>query len=363
MKKISTHVWKLADPYEFKNGWPCIIEGNSTLFLLDVGWGWEVDFKKVRSFKDNSPSYELEIEVAGHLKSILDCAVQLGKPVNNIILTHSHMDHSANIKIINQTYNTINEYYRRKGLFNGDIIHPRLIHHRLFPQGKYQCRHYPSMKISKRENSKIDGLNFTFIPTPGHSIKDEDISILLHDDKILFCGDICQPLGASYNQVDDGSPTPIPHHFQCDKVMDSLKLLMKEDFDVLQTGHGKTFQKKPGLNALEVAFETLRRMQSISSWVSRKNPDMTEEEICNLVFTKISRERRFPRSKSEHRKMNYRYGKTDFERYDLPTIMNMLNIIREQKFQQKKNYGSKPYENKYRKPRLKKSVKTRSFQK
>ncbi|MBI4439161.1 MBL fold metallo-hydrolase [Candidatus Woesearchaeota archaeon] len=256
------------------------IEGENSLIIVDPGYDAAVSKTK----KGTS------VEELTELSRIR------GKPIEYIILTHSHSDHTANLP-----------FYV--------MLRPRAV------IGHYRNRCGPGWKINRTTTQKLDGVELELIPTPGHSSAGDDISVYLPQKKILLPGDLCQPQGEDYRNADNVSP--VPFFSDGNRYLHSLEALLAKDFHLMITAHGDIYDAHRGRKALEVTRQTVTRIRDLATKLKRENPDETLDKIALWVYDTIAYERSFDPEALEARKKGNKHG-NDFTRYDKPGIDSFL---------------------------------------
>lgn len=273
MKKITPNVY-LADVYEPNK--PAIIEGSS-LIAVDPG----------------SDNPEDARSALNQIKALSDA---LNKPVSHVIITHTHPDHSAN------TPHYVHAF------------RPEIIAHQNCPM------EFSNMnRISDEIKTSIADMDIHIIPSPGHSDIDDDISIFVDEDKLLFCGDLAQPQGRDYHQASAYSPVP----FFCDgdKYLDTLGRLLELPIEYLLTGHGSVLKGYAAPHALDLTMTVLLRMRSLAEKLVGEHQEIPALTICEWIFDTIAWERKFEKKLAEKRKtLKQNNGRTRYEEFDLPGI-------------------------------------------
>jgi len=232
-----------------------ILEGKNSLTIIDPGDD-AYDGKKV---KKESPTLH-RVEELSHY---------LGKPLTHVILTHGHLDHSAN-------YFALKKVYEKKGKKLRLIAHSK-------------CSIKPHIGFDKRSRFSLGGRKYEIIPTPGHSKQGDDISIYLPDDKFLYIGDNAQPHGKTYESCDSFSC--VGPYWNGDQFLKGLCDLLELEFDAMQTGHGWWLEGKEAYNALRVTKQVVERTRDLSKKLVNEHPTKPWTKICEWVYRTIAHER------------------------------------------------------------------------
>ncbi len=189
-------------------------------------------------------------------EDVLRLSKQTGKQVKYVFLTHSHWDHTHNVKFFKKKFPAM------------EIINSGT-----------------KKKFNKTTRMKLGNSVYTIMPTPGHSPSGNDICIYLEEKKILFTGDTCQPQGPDYHHTDFS--TPVPYYHDGDAFIKSLKKLLKLEINHVITGHGTVFHK----SALEVTLHATERIKELT--MAAKNSRTNNYMICKSIFEQVSKERNF----------------------------------------------------------------------
>jgi glyoxylase-like metal-dependent hydrolase (beta-lactamase superfamily II) len=264
----------------FVSGTTLGIEGDHSIAIVDPGWH------------------------TGSFEEVLKLSRDTKKQVTDVVLSHAHNDHM---------YNLMNYVPSFPGMRL--IVSPNSP----FAGGKNVETCFDG------EVRRIADVDFTFMYTPGHSAKGDDISVHFAFDRFLFCGDLAQPQGESYECATYVSPVPF-YHCGSD-YLDSLDYLLAKDFRLLITGHGGILGEASGRNWLKVTKKTVERTQDIAKRLTSENPLKSDAEIADWVFNTIAYERAFgDTSKRLVRGTEREYS--DYELYDLPGIINWVKLSR-----------------------------------
>ncbi len=265
--------------------WGCglmaIVEGPSSFVVIDPGY----DAAQAQAVTGTS--------VAG-LVDLCDGAV---KPVEYVILTHHHWDRVYNLRVLEQFW-----------------PHLRVVAHARTP-----LSHPGLMRIDHQTELALDEVAVALIPAPGHSELGDDLAVLLYETRVLLCGDVWQPQGASYEHAGALSPVPFYHHGRA--YLDSLARLAGLGFDVLRTGDGVTVDRAAALSGFEVTRRVVLRTQEVALEALAELPGAELDEMCWWVFERVAAERGWSPADVLARRSAETYpGAGDYERFDRPGI-------------------------------------------
>jgi hypothetical protein len=59
------------------------------------------------------------------------------------------------------------------------------------------------------------------------------------------------------------------------------------------TGHGKIYRGKSAKNALNITLKTVLAMKHAALKLMKQTPKMTDEELANIIFERVSEKRNF----------------------------------------------------------------------
>lgn len=307
---------RIADTV-YVSGMTGIIEGERSLLLIDPGFEAAIrppaDPKGGRAGgrgpqgeqgRPGGPGDELG-PGAGSVAEISALAKKLGKPVGHIIVTHSHADHIAYLP----------DYIR---IAEAEGTPFRLVAHAATP-----LDHDETLLVSRPARRTLDGVPIQFVPCGGHSQEQDELAVYLPEPGILFCGDQCQPQGASYLRCE--GPTPVPLFYEGRRYIDSLEALDAIPFRILQLGHGYTLDEAAGHNAFAVTLQVVRRIEVLAHKLTAENPGQAPETVCEWIFDTIAFERGFDKGRGEWRKRHRFLGdRTEYQLFDRPGIASFV---------------------------------------
>ena len=215
-----------------------------------------------------------------------------------VILTHGHLDHS----------------------------YSAFIYKMLFKEYSIICAHSRSSyevdkKLEDGETLDLGDLELEIICTPGHSFDLDDISIYVKEDKVLFCGDVCQPQGLSFEKAD--WPSPVPFFCWLNQYKASIEKLLQFDFEVLQGGHKATYYQNEGIKALKITLEVVNFMEELAKKLTEEHPNQSVETIASWIYDTVAYKRNFDARIAEARKVS-----GDYHRYDFPGIKAIIGRFR-----------------------------------
>lgn len=157
------------------------------------------------------------------------------RPINQILLTHHHEDHTGNAKALLEKYGFDNLGKKRETfrLYASHKTIPFITEGFGYPINFYQKMLFGLTQMLNAQDitpfehlEEIHTLKYTFTPiyTPGHST--DHFAFLEKNEGWLFSGDIYV-----------GNVKIMRHNENLYQIIDSLKSLMKYDFDALFCAH------------------------------------------------------------------------------------------------------------------------------
>ncbi|KKI90657.1 metallo-beta-lactamase [Bacillus sp. SA1-12] len=173
-----------------------------------------------------------------HAENILRVARDIGKPINNIILTHAHHDHIGGLDKIKQLipHSTVYISRREAPLMYGDISLNE-------NEPKTQIRGiFPKKIISKadillQDGERIGSLLALF--TPGHT--PGSMSFIDTRNNTLIAGDAFQTIGglAVAGQMRPSFPFPAKGTWNNEIALESARKIQDSNPSILAVGHGE----------------------------------------------------------------------------------------------------------------------------
>ncbi len=255
--------------------------------------------------------------VGSSVEEVIKISHALNKPISHIVYSHYHGDHVGNIPFYLKRISTqVKLVSHSNSPVPNQFLAVRLV------------KQEDITSVYQTQNYKWDSIELQIIPTPGHSFQSDDISVFLPKEKILCVGDIWQPQGKSYESSDGVSP--VPFFFYGDDYIRSLLLLKQYDFNTLITGHGDILSNEEGRTGLQITEQTLFRMQALAKEFCHKYPKEVAENICELVYNAIVKERNFNPQIAHQRKQFQQQKKSDYEIYDRPGLKYFVHQAQEQ---------------------------------
>ncbi|MBN2384486.1 MBL fold metallo-hydrolase [bacterium] len=308
MRELFPRLFQSGYEHEYGIGWCYLIVGETSLIMVDPGFGWH--FRPGTGLKTTPAGNMVRSEslITPNLLDLLLFSQSMKKTIRYCLLTHSHSDHTQNMELLMQKSDEINSYFNQK-----------LVDFQLIVHQNSAFRRPVFKRIENTVELDLEGHVLEFVPTPGHSSTQDDMSIFMKEQSILFCGDLCQPQGRDYHICE--GPSPIPFFCNGDLARNSLKKLMTYDFHCLLTAHGYQYNRTDGLNALRLTHALLERIDTLSQTLSQEHPNEHPDHLSLWVYDTITHERQFNREKAEFRKVHFdRNGISDFQKYDKITI-------------------------------------------
>lgn len=258
-----------------------VIEFEKALILMDPGFDCARISWKEALKKEGNTVYNL-----------VGLVEKIKKPLTHVFVSHNHYDHLDNLNILlGLRYNFKNMDFTVVSHENSHI--PAMLH----------TAGLPFINIKKDTVLTISGRKVKILCTPGHTDSYHDICVYIPFDKILFCGDMAQPQGPSYENCD--FMTPFSNHAIPEIAVESLKKLEKIKFNTLLMGHdGVVLKKVAGQNALALTRRVLERTFELAGKLVLENPQIDQQTIEEWIFDTISWERGVSKKSSEERKSN-----------------------------------------------------------
>ncbi len=272
-----------------------IIEGKTSLSIVDPGF-------------DNMPGNRASDPSSTSL--VFGLSENLKKPLQNIFITHSHIDHIYNTRKYLDRYPNI--------VCVGHLKSPYL--KKLKEDGVSVIAVQDDMKMT------IDGTNCFIMITPGHSKPGDDLSVYLPEKKVIQVGDLYQPQGKDYTHSD--SVSPVPSFNQGEQYVASLKKVGNVDFDFLVTGHGDVYSRESGKRGLGLTRKVVERINELARLLVRENPMDDDDQICEWVYDTIVYERNFDKHQAEWRKGGRDRKNFYYKRFDFPGIQSFVKHAR-----------------------------------
>ncbi len=272
-----------------------IIEGTNYLSIIDPG----LDSSAGKNAMEQSS-----------ISLVFELSANLNKPVRNIFISHSHIDHIYNTRIYFEKFPDI--------VCIGHMNSPFL--NRLRKNGVSVIKVESDMKMT------IDGIEYFLIHTPGHSEPRDDLSFYIPEKRIIQVGDLFQPQGPKYSLAD--SVSPLPYFHEGNQYLRSLEKIMGFDYDVFVTGHGNVLDGTSGKKGLEQTKMILERIRDLALKLTNENIHADDNLICEWIFDTIVYERNFDKQKAEKRKGDGVKKRTHFKRFDFPGIQYFVKKAR-----------------------------------
>ena len=248
-----------ASPFTFK-GTNCYILGRGELAVIDPGPADEV-----------------------HIAELL--RVTEGETITQILVTHTHMDHSPGTALLQQATGA-----RTYGM--GPVDAPRgTADHS--PNGKDFVDHAFNPDVVLGDNSTFEGPIgvITAIHTPGHA--PDHLCFGLVDQRMLFSGDHIMAWNTSVIAPPEGSMSDY---------MASLKKLLDRDDDVYWPGHGGRVTQP---RRLVKAFIMHRQWREAAVYECLENGPRSIDDIVAETYRDIKDSVRSAAAMSVHAHLEY----------------------------------------------------------
>lgn len=173
-----------------------------------------------------------------HAENIFRVAKDLGKPINNIILTHAHHDHIGGLDTMKQLISHITVYisHREAPLMNGDLSlnedEPKTPIRGIFPK-----KITSKADILLQDGERIGSLQALF--TPGHT--PGSMSFIDTRNNALIAGDAFQTIGglAVAGQIRPSFPFPAKGTWNKEIALKSARKIQSYNPSLLAVGHGE----------------------------------------------------------------------------------------------------------------------------
>ncbi|AZV42985.1 MBL fold metallo-hydrolase [Peribacillus asahii] len=173
-----------------------------------------------------------------HVENILRVANDIGKPINNIILTHAHHDHIGGLDSIKQQtpHSRIYISHREAPLMNGDLSlngdEPQTPVRGIFPK-----KIISDIDLLLQDGERIGSLQALF--TPGHT--PGSMSFFDTRNKALIVGDAFQTEGglAVAGQIRPSFPFPAKGTWSKEIALKSAQKIQSFKPPLLAVGHGE----------------------------------------------------------------------------------------------------------------------------
>lgn len=196
-----------------------------------------MEVKTVRTnWADRELNQNTHIIIIGNKCIIVDAGASLedimpiigNREVEAILITHAHYDHIWHIESYDTTFSCPIYMHEKADIF---LKNPEYNLSKYFGANKTFNLHNVHY-IKGKENLNIAGVNIQPIYTPGHS---EDSMCYLFEDGTLFSGDTIFARAVGRTDLITGNPN---------RLIVSLGLLMKLDFNEIYTGHLRSTNKQ-----------------------------------------------------------------------------------------------------------------------
>lgn len=244
-------------------------------------------------------------------EEIILLAQSLNKKISHIWFSHYHGDHVGNMpfylkrieepQLIGSAHSPLIEQYTKINLVSSTRF----------------------ILISTPTTLIIDGREYMFLPTPGHSFFEDDLSVYMPQEKILLVGDLLQPQGSRYDFADGFSP--VPFFFHGEQYLNSLKLLRQLAFCKIITGHSQILDEDTAKIWLDVTITSVQRIRELAQQAFQQQSQQITELLCEQIYDQIVAERHFDIHRAQSRKINKGSNrKSDYEVYDLPGIRDFV---------------------------------------
>ncbi|MBE5967019.1 MAG: MBL fold metallo-hydrolase [Lachnospiraceae bacterium] len=239
MKKLGEHLYVYQDTCQVY-----IIKNNDRAVLVDFGSGDVLDALEgigVAKVTDVLVTHHHRDQIQG-LKKATDLGIAVWVP-------HQEQELISNADELWQRREIYNNYNNRQDRFS--LLHSVSI----------------TGTLKDYDTVKRNGIEFTILPTPGHTTGSISIAATIDSQKICFTGDLIYPGGKLWSlaatQWTYNGGEGLPHHVL------SLLALKEQNFDKLLPSHGDILDSKETvLESIDLLVERLSRLMKLR----RQNP-------------------------------------------------------------------------------------------
>lgn len=187
--------------------------------------------------EENSYLTLIDTAMEEHVEIILRVAKDIGKPINNIILTHAHHDHIGGLDLLKQLIPQSRVYISKRELplINGDLSiydgEPNTPVRGIFPN-----KITSKIDILLQDNDRIGSL--IAVRTPGHT--PGSMSFIDTRSHGLIAGDAFQTEGglAVAGQIRPSFPFPAKGTWSKEIALESARKILSYNPSLLAVGHG-----------------------------------------------------------------------------------------------------------------------------
>ena len=190
------------------------------------------------------------------LRGVLDKG---GISIERILLTHWHEDHVGGVK-------DVYKFLKAKPLVHKYICSNLANDNGYLPSG-VECQY-----VSDGDKFEIEGATLRIIHTPGHT--DDHISILLEEERAIFCGDSI--LGQRSTTFED-----------LYSFMKSLEVMKSYKPELLYPGHGIVIENPIVFLSEYIQHRNSREEQIVTALNNAGNP-LSIEELLSSIYADIS---------------------------------------------------------------------------
>lgn len=268
-------------------GWLTWMPTPDGLTIVDCGW-------------ELSSGHPVERSAFAALEA---AAAEFG-PVRQILLTHDHWDHTADLPHLLARWPGCQVYAHENSRAEGVTI-----------------------RLQGGEVLDLGGAEITVLYTPGHSEARDELCYYLAAERFLFSGDVAQPQGPSFSFATGPSPVPYFHHAALYRT--TLERLVRLNPAQMRTGHGQFLGPEQSKQYLRVTLATLQRMEELALSLVERHADWSSARLAERLYDQIAEERhvRF-RIAEARKKRSAPDAPSDYERYDFPGIQDLILAAR-----------------------------------
>jgi hydroxyacylglutathione hydrolase len=239
------------------------------------------------------------------VEGLVQASAATGKALSHVLLTHDHPDHVLNLPLLVERWPDVGVYGHDNGSVEG-----------------------VTDRLQGGETLECGGETIQVLYTPGHSAARDELCYYLPEHRFLFCGDVVQPQGPSYEY--STGPSPIPFFHYGDDYRHSLERLIGLDAHYMRTGHGDFLGPEQARQWLRVTLATVSRIEALALELAERYPAKDEARLAEMIYDQVADERHFGLRAANQRKRQGSYeGATDYERFDRPGILWAVKQARE----------------------------------
>ena len=230
-------------------------------------------------------------------------------PLTCIFITHSSPEVQRNLQLFTHLASLEPEFFSFK-----------VLAHKKNEKLASGIEFYPL--VQDEEFVKFNGRRYLLIKTPGHSSRADQMTIYEMEHSILFLGPLLQPHGESYEYCT--FVTPVSNHVNPEEVNRSIELLKSLAFEYSINDEGELLDRSRTFRWMDITRQTFERTSYFCRKVLWENDQAELRKNARNILWSLAMERNMNLEQLAAR-LEGESGKTDFDRYDLPSIAYYLN--------------------------------------